>query len=290
MILASFPILRRHAWAPPRPSFFPQGLVMRDSLRERLYSTEAIVLSRLDYGEADRILVVFTPYRGKVDVIAKGARKAMSRLGPHLDYFARVNLNLTRGRDLDVVTGVETLDPFIHLRQNLDAYGHACYFVELVKGLTQPRQEQRDVYDLLARSLVLLDDGIGPWVVARHFEMALLHGLGYRPELFACVNCMQEIAAERNSFSAELGGLLCPRCRNEDPSSIPLSVNAQKYLRTLERAGLAAAARFTPSASERLEIQQVTSHYVRHVAEHDFNSLRVLGALQQATLDPARAS
>jgi DNA repair protein RecO (recombination protein O) len=261
---------------------------MQDSMRDRIFKTEAIVLSRLDYAEADRILVVFTPYRGKLDVIAKGARKALSRLGPHLDFFARVNLNLTRGRDLDVVTGVETLDPYVRLRQNLDAYGHACYFVELIKGLTQPRQEHREVYDLLSRSLVLLDDGVEPWVIARHFELALLHALGYRPELFHCVNCKEVIAAERNSFSSEHGGLLCPRCRNEDPASIPLSVNAQKYLRTLERSGLAAAARFTPSPMERLEIQQVTSHYVRHIAEHDFHSLKVLGALQQATLEPGR--
>jgi DNA repair protein RecO (recombination protein O) len=261
---------------------------MQESMRDRIFRTEAIVLSRLDYGEADRILVVFTPHRGKLDVIAKGARKSLSRLGPHLDYFARVNLNLTRGRELDVVTGVETIDPFSRLRQNLDAYGHACYFVELIKGLTQPRQELREVYDLLSRSLVLLDDGVDSWVIARHFELALLHALGYRPELFTCVNCKQGIAAERNSFSAELGGLLCPRCRNEDPASIPLSVNAQKYLRTMERSGLAAAARFTPSPVERIEIQQVTSHYVRHIAEHEFHSLRVLGALQQSTLEPSR--
>ena len=255
---------------------------MTESLRDRLYKSEAVVLSRLNYAEADRILVLFTPFRGKVDAIAKGARKVTSKLGPHLDYFARVNLDLARGRELDVVTGAETLDAFTGLRKNLDAYGHACYFVELVKGLTQPRQEHRDVYELLVRSLTLLNQGVDPWVVSRHFELALLHALGYRPELFACVTCKEPIVAERNSFSAGLGGLLCPKCRNEDPASSPLSVNAQKYLRTMERSGLAVAARLRPSASERLEIQQVTSHYVRHIAEHEFNSLRILGALQQA--------
>jgi len=255
---------------------------MQESLRDRLYRSEAVVLSRLNYAEADRILVVFTPFRGKVDVIAKGARKTTSKLGPHLDYFARINLDLARGRELDVVTGAETVDAFPRLRENLDAYGHACYVVELVKGLTQPRQEHRDVYELLVSSLTLLDEGVEPWVVTRHFELALLHALGYRPELFSCVACKEPIVAERNCFSAELGGLLCPRCRNDDPASIPPSVNAQKYLRTMERSGLAVAARLRPSASERLEVQQVTSHYVRHIAEREFNSLRILGALQQA--------
>lgn len=256
---------------------------MSDSLRDRLYRSEAVVLSRLNYAEADRILVVFTPLRGKVDVIAKGARKTTSKLGPHLDYFARVDLHLTRGRELDVITGVQTIEPFGRLRCDLDAFGHASYMAELVKGLTQPRQEHRDVYELLVRSLTLLDEGVDPWVITRHFELALLHALGYRPELFRCVGCEAEIHPERNSFSAQQGGVLCPRCRNEDPASISLSINAQKYLRTLERSGLAAAARLRPSESERIEVQQVTSHYVRHIAEHEFKSLRVLGALQQAS-------
>jgi DNA repair protein RecO (recombination protein O) len=259
---------------------------MTDSLREKLYRSEAIVLSRMDYGEADRILIILTPNRGKLDVIAKGARKAQSRLGPQLDYFAHVNLELARGRELDVVRSVESIDRFPYLRENLEAFGHASYFVELVKNLTQPREEHRQVYDLLARSLVLLNEKVDPWAIARHFELALLTALGYRPELFHCVNCRQPILPEANAFSAELGGLLCPRCRNGDPASIPLSLNAQKYLRLLEREGLAAAARIKPDPTDKMEIQQVTSHYVRHVAERDFHSLRVLGALQQATLTP----
>lgn len=260
---------------------------MTDSLRERLYRSEAIVLSRLDFGEADRILVVFTPFRGRLDLIAKGARKSKSRLGPALDYFAHVHLELARGRELDVVRGVETIERFDYLRENLDAYGHASYFVELVKGLTQPREQHKDIYDLLARSLTLLNEKIDPWVVARHFELALLYALGYRPELFQCVNCQRPIEAQVNYFSSALGGLLGPECRGEDPSAIALSVNAQKYLRLLEREGLAAAARVRPSHQERMEIQSVTSHYLRYIAEREFHSLRVLQTLQPATLEQA---
>jgi DNA repair protein RecO (recombination protein O) len=258
---------------------------MSDSLRERLYRTEAIVLSRLDIGEADRILVVFTPTRGKVDLIAKGARKSKSRLGPGLDYFSRVWLDLARGRELDVVRSVESIDRFPYLREDLDAFGHASYFVELVRAMTQPREENRAIYDLLASSLALLNEKVDPWVIARHFEMALLFTLGYRPELFQCVNCQRPIEPHVNAFSSVMGGMLCPVCRNEDPSAIPLSVNAQKYLRLLEREGLAAAARVRPSQAERIEIQQVTSHYLRHVAEREFHSLKVLQTLQPSTLE-----
>ncbi len=74
-------------------------------LKERLYRTEAVVLSRMAFGEADRILTIFTPRHGKLRVIAKGVRRPTSRLGPHLEYFAKTSLMLARGRDLDVVQG-----------------------------------------------------------------------------------------------------------------------------------------------------------------------------------------
>lgn len=277
---------RRVRYACHTSGLLPESEIV-ESLRERLYQTEAIVLSRLDYGEADRILVLYTPGRGKLDVIAKGARKNKSRLGPALDYFSRVSVELVKGRELDVVRGVESIDRFPRLSEDLEAYGHASYFVELVKALTESREENRPVYELLASSLTLLNQGVEPWVLARHFEMALLYELGYRPELFQCVSCGRPIEEQVNFFSAELGGMLCPECRNDDPSASPLSVNAQKYLRLLEREGLAAVARLRLSLAERMEVQQVTGAYIRHIAERDLHSLRVLTTLQQGTLQPA---
>lgn len=100
--------------------------------RDRQYATNAIVLSRRNLGEADRILLLFTSEHGRLDVIAKGARKALSRLGPTLDLFNQVQLELTQGRELDVVRSVVAISRHSSLRQNLEAYGHAAYLAELV--------------------------------------------------------------------------------------------------------------------------------------------------------------
>lgn len=255
---------------------------MIQPLRERLYRTNAIVLQIRDLGEADRILVVFTLGHGKVSIIAKGARKARSRMGPYLDYFSEVALHLTRGRDLDVVTSVTTIHQHPNLRTDIDAFGHAAHFAELVRDLTQERQENARVYELLSSSLSLLDDGIDPWHIARHFELGLLITLGYSPQLFRCVACQRELDAIPNRFSSNLGGMLCDLCAGLDPSAMLLSINAQKYLRTLSRSGLVSVIGLQPSALERHEIGQAMSSYLRHVGERDFNSLRVLVAMQQA--------
>jgi DNA repair protein RecO (recombination protein O) len=258
-----------------------------ESSRDRYVRTEAIVLTRQDYGEADRILTLFTPAYGKLRAIAKGVRRPTSKLGPHLDYFGRVGLHLSKGRDLDIVTAAELIEPHARLRVDIDAFGHASYYAELVRHLTQDRQENGRLYDLLKRSLAVLDDGVDPWTVTRHFELALLSTLGYQPELMQCVNCRNDIVAERNFFSVQLGGMICPSCRSADPSSQAISVNAQKYLRQLVRTGLTGVIRLTPSDDERYEIERTIREYLRFVAERDFASLRVLSALQRPTAAPA---
>ncbi len=256
-------------------------------LNERLYRTEAVVLSRMDYGEADRILTVYTPHRGKLRVIAKGVRRPNSRLGPHLEYFTRCQLMVAKGRELDTVTGAETLDAHRRLRTDLDAFGHASHMVELLLRLTEDREENEAAFSLLGGSLRLLDDGVEAFAVARHFELALLVQLGYKPELYRCVACAVELTAVPNALSNRQGGLLCPLCRGSDGSSFPLSVNAQKYLRTLDRHGLGAAAKLRLDADLRSELEGAVGAYLRHFAERDLVSLKVWHSLAQGGPPPA---
>lgn len=253
---------------------------MTVSLRDRIYRTDAVVLSRLDFGEADRILAVYTPHHGKVRVIAKGARKPTSRLLPHLEYFTRTRLMLAKGRDLDVVTGAETLDPHLALREDMAAYAHASHCVEALHRLTEDRQENEAVYDLLVRTLRLLADGVDAFAVTRHFELALLTLLGFKPELYRCVSCQGEIQAVPNAFSTKLGGMICSICRPNDVAAPVLSVNAQKYLRTLDRSGLASAVRLPVDASLANELEGILSAYLRSLLERDLNSLRVWHEMQ----------
>lgn len=247
--------------------------------RDRSYTTEAIVLDKRSYGEADRILIVFTPHYGRLDLIAKGASKTKSRSGPYLDTCSWVRLELATGRELDVVRSAQPVKVFMNLSTDLDRFCHASYFVELVKALTQVDEPHQGVFELLSRSLVLLDDGVDPWPVTRHFEMSLLNELGYQPQLFNCVGCNEPITEQTNAFSYTMGGFLCPNCRNLDPSATKLSVNAQKYLRIMQREGLAAVARLNPSKAERAEIEHVTETYIRFVADRDIRSLRTLRSL-----------
>src|SRR5688500_18520514 len=120
------------------------------------------------------------------------------------------------GGTLDTVTAVELLDWHLGRVCKMEACAYALHLAELVKRLTQERQENRRVYELLAGSLTVVSDGVEPYAVARYFEMSLFSLLGYRIELYRCINCGRDLLAVPNALSARMGGFLCPACVQED--------------------------------------------------------------------------
>src|SRR4051812_4484265 len=117
--------------------------------RARLLSTDAIPLKRMEYGEADRIITVLTPDRGKLRVLARGVRRSTSRMGGHLELFAHAHLVLARGRDLDTVTQASTVEPFRTVHEDMVAVSYAYHLAELVDSLLQDHDPHAEVFSLL---------------------------------------------------------------------------------------------------------------------------------------------
>lgn len=209
--------------------------------RERLYRTEAVILRRGDLGEADRILTAYSPDHGKLRLIAKGVRKVRSRKAGHLEPFTRVELQLARGHDLDVVTQAQALDLHTALHADLERFGHAAYVVELMDRFTVQEGESRGLYRLLVDSLDRLAEAREPAAVVGYYQLRLLDLLGYRPELFRCLGCGTEIRPVDQYFSAMAGGILCPECGPRRPEARRLSLAALKVLRHFQRTSFANA-------------------------------------------------
>lgn len=254
---------------------------MTNTRREQLYRADAIIIGRLDLGEVDRILTLYTRQQGKLRAVAKGIRRPQSKLAPHLELFTQSRLMLAKGRDLDIITGAEMIDPHWALRTDLEAFGHASYLAELLNQFTEDRAENNAVFDLIAASLGVLAEGVNPFAVTRHFELGLASLLGFRPELYRCVRCENEITAVPNALSYRLGGMICPDCRSADSSAIALSVNAQKYIRLLDRSGLTAAVRVELDAETAGQIERALAGYTRHHAERESRSLGVIKSIRE---------
>ena len=190
--------------------------------------TEAIVLRGIKYGEADRILHLYTPDRGRVSAIAKGVRRAKSRFGGRLEPFFRLNLVLYQGKsDLMTVTSAETLAGHPRLREHgpsLDGAARACDAVSRMFGEGEPHS---GVYHLLANQLALLDrePERATRATALAFRLKLLLAAGFAPHLASCASCGEP--EHLVGFSGAAGGVVCGAC---EAGSFALSQEGHDFL------------------------------------------------------------
>jgi DNA repair protein RecO (recombination protein O) len=211
--------------------------------------TEAIVLRSLRFGEADRILHVYTPHRGRVSAIAKGVRRAKSRFGGRLEPFFRVNLVLYEGRsDLLTVTSAETVAPHARLRGDgaaLDAAARACDAVGRLFDTPEPHPA---VFHLLANELALLDgDSVQADEAGRlAFRLKLLVAAGLAPHLAGCAMCGER--DHLSGFSGAAGGVVCGACEG---AAFPLDEAAHTFMVEALGRPLAEAPRGTPPRALR---------------------------------------
>ena len=203
--------------------------------RPRTYRAEALVLRRSDFGEADRLLTLLTRDHGKVRALAKGSRRPTSRHSGNLESFVHVQILLAHGRELDVVTQSQLIHPFRRVREDLGAASYAYYFAEVTDALLEADDPAAGPFELLLEALGALEEGREPTLLAAHYLLRLLDVVGYRPELFRCLDCGAELRPEVNYLSATQGGALCARCGPRHPEAHRIGVDALKVLRHLQR-------------------------------------------------------
>ena len=249
----------------------------------RLYVTDAIVLSRFDFGEADRILTLLTPELGKIKAIAKGIRRPTSRIGGALEPLAELRVQLARGRTFDVVTQVTMQHTWLGLRDRLEVTATAWYCAELAERSLEERHAALPGYLLLRHAYELLDAGMAAARVARWFEMRLCEELGVRPEVDRCVECDRLLGPDDAvRWVPALGGALCADHPGPSAVAAGLSTEALKVLKAYQRMDVEALAGLRlPPAVER-EGEERLGAFVRHVMERDTRSRRFLEEVRSA--------
>lgn len=239
---------------------------------ERSIKVDAVILRHSDYGEADRLLTLFTREAGKLRAIAKGVRKMKSRKAGHLEPFTQVTLMLAQGHDLWIVTQAEATELFQPLRENLTLIGYAGYVVELLDRFTYEEGQNWQLYQLLVETLGRLASEPDPFVPIHYYEMRMLDLMGFRPMLFECASCGKAIQPEAQYFSADRGGVLCPDCGLQVNVVRPISMDALRYLRHFQRSSYNDAKRANPGQDTRDEVEAILNYYLTYLLERNLNS------------------
>jgi DNA repair protein RecO (recombination protein O) len=258
--------------------------------KPRTYQTEAIIIKKIKLGEAARILTLYTPNLGKIQAVAKGVRRPRSKMAGHLELLTHSQISLVRGRNIDTITGTQTINSFLPLKSDLELSACALSATELVNQFAAEDVEDLPVFQLLLATLQRLSQRENSDLVLRYFEMQLLDNVGYRPQLEQCVACHKPLAETTNYFCPGAGGMLCSSCRPTQPFAYPLSGEAQKALRSLQSGDYESVSgmKLEPELSHQLEM--VIRNYIRYLLERELKSAAWLDALKaqsgQANLSP----
>ena len=251
------------------------------SFRDRLYRTEAIILRRRDFGEADRLLTLYTPGFGKARVLAKGVRKPTSRKAGHVELLTHSRLLVAKGRNLDIVTQAETINAFLPIRDGMRRTSCAYYVAELVDKFTEEGEENRRLFDLLLRTLSWLGDAQDTSLALRYFELHMLDYVGYRPQLSQCVRCGQPAGTGAGLFSPTEGGVLCLRCGLGERGCSDVSPQVLASLLYLQSRDYAECCRLGVDGRTHLELENLLRRYITHLLECGLRSADFMDRLRR---------
>ncbi|TAN31820.1 DNA repair protein RecO [bacterium] len=248
------------------------------------YRDRAVVLRKLDYGEADRIFTLLTRTHGKVGAIAKGVRRPESKLGPSLELYGHVDVLLAKGRGaLDVVAQVQRV-PGLRITGDVERMSHAALIAELAERVCEDRHPVDGVYELAVMALDELARETEPRRASAYFLMAALDLLGYAPRLTSCASCEGPLAAMPAAFSAVAGGFLCERCAL--PSMPPVPLAAIKVLRLMANGDLETYRRLKLDPSLMAAIEGVLTMQLEHHLDRRLKSLQFLHQMRGTITSP----
>lgn len=243
------------------------------SSRPRTYSVEAVVVRASDFGEADRLVTLLTPFKGLVRAVARGARKPKSRLGGNVDLLRHINASLAEGRSLDTVSQAESLVSLRGLHSGLEKMSTGLYMAEVAERFSVEGGPNQPLYNQFVLMLqVLNEEPIHP-LMARWFDLQVLQINGFLPTISECVDCGSVLDPEDHVFSPARGGLVCPDCRaSENDVLLPASVNTIKLLRHMVRSSWEGVRTISPGEVELRQASRIVREHMQFVLDRHVRS------------------
>ncbi len=234
---------------------------------------QGIVLRSYSFGEADKVVILISPNRGKLRTVAKGIRKTKSRFGGRLEPFSHVDLVLYEGRNLDTITQVSVIEAFPRLRADYDAVILANAMTEVVDAVVQEDEAAFGLFLTLQRGLMALEAGNRSRDVLVTVFLRVADILGVAPSLDRCAGCGRaESGPEHFRFGFAAGGLICEACAPAGAYRLRQGV--------IERLAELASSDLRTLSSEESDLSAdalgVARRYLEHHLERRLSSMAVM--------------
>lgn len=236
---------------------------------EDTYRTQGIVLARVAFREDDERVTVYTPDRGKLTLVARGAKKLKSKLAAHIEPLCLAELMVVRGRGYDYLGAAASRECFSDLKNDFDKIGAAAEVVRLMNRAVKEGESDPALFSLLEELLRGVNGSKQPErceLLAVAFTLKMLDQLGYRPELYRCIVCGERLLAGGNYFDLERHGVVSRACRRGS-KTLPLADDSVKILRLILQNPFAKILKLNLPAAISRKVMQT----IRTIFEYQFN-------------------
>lgn len=245
-----------------------------------IIKTEGFVLKNKRMGEADSLLTIFTRKLGKINAVAKGARRPKSQLMSGIQPFCYSEFVLYKGKSLYQVSSCDSKQIFYNIREDINKLSYGAYILELVEAVTIEGQTNNRLFNLMGKTLSLLTlEEIELQTLIRAFELKLLHYAGFKPQFTACVSCGSKEGKEFR-FSVSQGGILCRECFNEDIAAMRISETTIRLANYLMNKEINEVYRLKVNNFLNNELKGILKKYImEHINKYHFKSLDIVDKL-----------
>lgn len=220
---------------------------------------EGIVIRTNDYGETNKVVTLFTKEFGKMGVMARGAKKPKSRLAALSQPFVHGLFLVQQSSGLGTMQQGELLHSHRYIQNDLLKAAYASYIVELTDKLTEEREPNPSLFQLLSLTLQYINDGVDAEILTRIYEIKMLTIAGIAPELSCCTNCGE--VESQFVFSFREGGFLCRRCAYLDENAVKMSVAVSKLLKAFYYIDLKRLGNISIKQETRKELKRIITTY-----------------------------
>jgi len=246
------------------------------------YTANVIVLRRINFGETDRIVTLYSRERGKISGIAKGARKPVSRLAGATEVLTSSRLRLAIRKALNIISQAEIKESFPRIHTDLKRLSYAGYLAELVDKFVEEHEVSIDIFDLLLSALYLLERPNDPEKITHMFELQFMCLMGYEPRLDKCLRCLAHPSSDELYFSPSMGGLVCRECGPLPEDAIQVMPETVEALERLLTAEAPDVERMEIPKEVMDQIARVMRWYIRYHSGRELKSLDFIQTLRHS--------
>ncbi len=236
--------------------------------------TKGIIIKEYNYGEADKIFVIFTSEKGKISCLAKGVRKSKSKMRGFLQLFTYSNLHLHKGNSMYTIIGGEIINSFPKIKSDLLLFGYANYITEVLESIL-PSDERNEAIFINTVSLCHLMGSLPISQLTSHFLLRVLKIAGFLPEILQCVICGKTIEANALFNSLE-GGCICMQCGNDFDSQVDIPLNIIRIMGQLLTMDMSRIGRIKIQDKHQYFIEDLLYEYLKTVLERPISSIKFI--------------